>query len=75
MDGKMKGQAFVTFPDVQRATKALEELTGYKMAEKPLLIVRLTVLSAAYELYFLEDQTTRTVNLFPHASQQYGKQK
>ena len=35
----MKGQAFVTFPADEFATKAMTSLHGYVLNEKPMLIV------------------------------------
>ncbi len=39
MDGKMKGQAFVTFPDANTAQLARNEFLGYVLIDKPLVIV------------------------------------
>jgi len=36
--GKMRGQAFVTFPTVEQAKQALEETHGYLLHEKPLIV-------------------------------------
>jgi U11/U12 small nuclear ribonucleoprotein SNRNP65 len=36
----MKGQAFVTFPTVELAQRALDETHGYVFHEKPMIIVR-----------------------------------
>jgi len=38
MDGRMKGQAFVTFPSTEIAKLALEEVNGFKLHDKPMLI-------------------------------------
>jgi len=34
----MKGQAFVTFPSVELATRAMGEVHGYMLHEKPLVL-------------------------------------
>ncbi|XP_059149602.1 RNA-binding protein 41-like [Physella acuta] len=36
--GKMKGQAFITFPDEETAEKAIELVNGYKLHEKPVIL-------------------------------------
>ncbi|RXN14367.1 RNA-binding 41 [Labeo rohita] len=38
LTGRLKGQAFITFPDVKSAQAALDLLNGYKLLEKPLII-------------------------------------
>eukprot|EP00026_Physarum_polycephalum_P008359 Phypoly_transcript_08441.p1 GENE.Phypoly_transcript_08441~~Phypoly_transcript_08441.p1 ORF type:complete len:441 (+),score=97.10 Phypoly_transcript_08441:124-1446(+) len=38
MDGKMKGQAFITFHDEQTATKALQLAHGFVFKNKPIII-------------------------------------
>lgn len=38
MTGRMKGQAFVTFPDVTTASTALEMVHGYQFKGKPVII-------------------------------------
>jgi len=38
MDGKMKGQAFITFHDEPTATKALDLVHGYVFNDKPIII-------------------------------------
>ncbi len=38
----MKGQAFVAFPSVELAQHALEEVNGYILRDKPMVIVRIT---------------------------------
>jgi len=38
MDGKMKGQAFITFHDEPTATKALDLVHGYMFNNKPIII-------------------------------------
>ncbi len=57
----MKGQAFVTFQDEELAEEAMEEVNGFKLHDKPLIIV--CFLSSLLLLYVL-------VNIVP---QQYGK--
>jgi len=37
-EGRMKGQAFVTFQDEELAEQALEEVNGYKLYDKPMII-------------------------------------
>ena len=37
-EGRMKGQAFVTFPSVRTAEKALNETNGYMLKEKPMVV-------------------------------------
>jgi U11/U12 small nuclear ribonucleoprotein 65 kDa protein len=37
-EGRMKGQAFVTFPSVPQAQRALEEANGYILNDKPMVI-------------------------------------
>ena len=39
MTGRMKGQAFVTFPSVELAREALNTLNGYIFKEKPIVVV------------------------------------
>jgi U11/U12 small nuclear ribonucleoprotein 65 kDa protein len=39
LGGRMKGQAFVTFPSVEMASLALEDTLGYIMDGKPILMV------------------------------------
>jgi len=38
MDGKMKGQAFITFPDEETATKALNLVHGFVFKSKPMVV-------------------------------------
>ena len=38
LNGRMRGQAFVTFPDVKSATAALTLLNGYLLHGKPMVI-------------------------------------
>jgi len=38
MDGKMKGQAFITFPTIEHARQALHETTGYLFSDKPMIV-------------------------------------
>ena len=38
-DGKMKGQAFVSFPNEKSAENALKETNRYILFEKPLVVV------------------------------------
>ena len=40
MEGRMRGQAFVTFPSVELAREALVTVNGYLLKEKPIVIVR-----------------------------------
>ncbi|XP_059472213.1 RNA-binding region-containing protein 3-like isoform X2 [Neocloeon triangulifer] len=37
-EGRMKGQAFVTFPSVSQAQTALQEVNGYILNDKPMVI-------------------------------------
>jgi len=37
--GRMKGQAFITFPDESIAQKALKQTNGYLLREKPIVVV------------------------------------
>ncbi|KAL4660053.1 RNA-binding protein 41 [Arapaima gigas] len=38
LTGRLKGQAFITFPDVDTAQAALELLNGYRLLDRPLVI-------------------------------------
>ncbi|NWS50860.1 RBM41 protein, partial [Probosciger aterrimus] len=38
LSGRMRGQAFITFPDVQSAQDAMHLVNGYKLQGKPLVI-------------------------------------
>ncbi|PSN35686.1 hypothetical protein C0J52_10186 [Blattella germanica] len=38
MTGKMKGQAFITFPSIEKATEALELVNGFLLRKKPMII-------------------------------------
>jgi len=38
LTGRMKGQAFITFPSVELAQHGLEDINGYILKEKPLVI-------------------------------------
>lgn len=38
VEGRMKGTAFVTFQDEELAEEALEEVNGYKLYDKPMII-------------------------------------
>ena len=40
MEGRMKGQAFVTFPSVELAREALTTVNGYLLKDKPIVVVR-----------------------------------
>ena len=35
----MKGQAFITFPKIEQAVKALEETNGYILNDKPIVVM------------------------------------
>ncbi|XP_068202173.1 RNA-binding region-containing protein 3-like [Palaemon carinicauda] len=37
-EGRMKGQAFVTFPSVEAATEALSDTNGYILNDKPMVV-------------------------------------
>lgn len=37
--GRMKGQAFVSYSSTEEATEALEETNGYKLQDKPIVVV------------------------------------
>ena len=39
MTGRMKGQAFVTFPSIESAREALVTVNGYILNEKPIVVV------------------------------------
>lgn len=39
MEGRMKGQAFVTFPSVELAREALTTVNGYLLKDKPIVVV------------------------------------
>ena len=38
-EGRMKGQAFVTFPNVELCSRALKETNGYILKKKPMVVV------------------------------------
>jgi len=38
--GKMHGQAFVTLPDRDTATRALDQVLGYVLHDRPIIMVR-----------------------------------
>jgi RNA recognition motif-containing protein len=38
-EGRMKDQAFITFPTYEWAQLALEEAHGYQLQEKPIILV------------------------------------
>ncbi|XP_045616100.1 RNA-binding region-containing protein 3 isoform X1 [Procambarus clarkii] len=38
-EGRMKGQAFVTFPSVKQAIEALEDTNGFILNDKPMVVV------------------------------------
>ena len=40
MTGRMKGQAFVTFPTIESSREALVTVNGYIIKEKPIVVVR-----------------------------------
>ena len=40
MKGRLRGQAFITFPSTEQAARALEEVHGYILKDKPMIIVR-----------------------------------
>ena len=39
MEGRMKGQAFVTFPSIDLAREALTTVNGFIFKEKPIVVV------------------------------------
>lgn len=41
--GRLKGQAFVTFTNIQRAQQAVNEANGYVLYDRPLVIVRYNI--------------------------------
>lgn len=51
MEGRMKGQAFVTFPSVELAREALVTVNGYLLKEKPIVIVRSSYASICVVLW------------------------
>lgn len=38
-EGRMKNQAFITFPNLKWASIALEEVHGYLLKDKPMILV------------------------------------
>ena len=52
-EGRMKGQAFVTFQDEELAEEALEEVNGFKLYDKPMIIVCLFLFFSFFILYFI----------------------
>ena len=40
--GRMKGQAFIGMPNEEIASKALSDTLGYKLYDKPMVVVRLS---------------------------------
>ncbi|KAK8740979.1 hypothetical protein OTU49_002806 [Cherax quadricarinatus] len=38
-EGRMKGQAFVTFPSIKQASEALEDTNGFILNDKPMVVV------------------------------------
>lgn len=38
-EGRMKGQAFVTFPSEKQASEALTDTNGYILNDKPMVVV------------------------------------
>jgi U11/U12 small nuclear ribonucleoprotein SNRNP65 len=40
MSGKMKGQAFVTFDSIEMAQKAMDEVVGFLLHDRPIVLVR-----------------------------------
>ena len=38
IDGRMKGQAFVTLPNEEKANRALQETNGYMLIDKPIAV-------------------------------------
>ena len=41
--GRMKGQAFIGMPNEEIASKALSDTLGYKLYDKPMVVVRFNV--------------------------------
>lgn len=41
----MRGKAFITFPTVELATKAIQELHGFKLKDRPMIIVCILFIS------------------------------
>lgn len=37
-EGRMKGQAFITFPCVENAQQALKETNGFILKNKPMIV-------------------------------------
>ena len=37
-EGRMKGQAFITLPNVARATEAINETNGFMLNGKPIVV-------------------------------------
>lgn len=46
-EGRMKGQAFVTFPSEKQASEALTDTNGYILNDKPMVVVFGKVKSAS----------------------------
>ena len=40
--GRMKGQAFVSYSSIEEAAEALKVTNGYKLQEKPIVVVSYT---------------------------------
>lgn len=47
----MKGQAFIGLPNEKAAAKALKEVNGYVLFEKPMVVVSFS--STVYSIFFV----------------------
>jgi len=75
--GRLKGQAFITFPGVEMATQALDEVHGYVLKGKPLVIVRYIIIQSTSwvdmncdsnaQCRNMERKKNRKVNYFWHS--------
>lgn len=50
--GRMKGQAFIGMPNEEIASKALSDTLGYKLYDKPMVVVRLSSIHISFSLSF-----------------------